>query len=248
MARFDNDGWVINRNDERSASGTSERALFIQRTYIHLAFALLALVGLEYVMLRVIDPEPIVRMLFGRGSMGLLVVVLAFMGVSYLAQTWARSNTSRAVQYMGLGLYVVAQAIILLPILFVADRYFPAKEGQISIIWQAAIMTLCVFAGLTIAAFTTKKDFSFLGPIISIGSMLALGLIIASLLAGFSLGLFFSFAMVALLAACILWETSQLMYHYNTEQYVAAALGLFASVATLFFYILRILMAFSGRE
>ena len=207
--KADNDGWLINRAEERS-SASSERAVFIQRTYLHLAFAILALVGLEYVLLRMIDPEPILRVLFGRGSMGIFVVLLAFMGVSYLAQSWARSDTSRAVQYMGLGLYVVAEAVILLPILFVADRFYP------NVIWQAAIMTLAVFAGLSLAALTTRKDFSFLGPIISIGSMLALGVIIASLIFGFSLGLFFSFAMVALLAACILWETSQLMYHYNT--------------------------------
>jgi FtsH-binding integral membrane protein len=65
---------------------------------------------------------------------------------------------------------------------------------------------------------------------------------------GFSLGLIFSFAMVGFMSAYILYETSQVMLNFPTNKHVAAALMLFSSVATLFFYILRILMAFSSRD
>jgi len=40
-----------------------------------------------------------------------IFVLLAFWGASWLAQTWAHSQTSRAMQYMGLGLYVVAELL-----------------------------------------------------------------------------------------------------------------------------------------
>ncbi len=237
----DNDGWLMRREAEAPAYG-SDRALFIQRTYLHLAGAILAFIALTYVLLNVMDPQPILRLLFSGGQMGWLVVLLAFMGVSYVAQSWARSNTSRTMQYMGLGLFVVAEAIIFLPLLYIAQHFYPGA------IQQAAILTLAVFGGLTVTAFVSKKDFSFLAPILSIGFLLALGVIVAGILFGFTLGLFFCFAMVALVAGSILYETSNLRLYYNPDQYVAAALGLFASVALLFWYILQIVMSMQNRN
>jgi FtsH-binding integral membrane protein len=131
----------------------------------------------------------------------------------------------------------VAEAIIMLPLLWIAAHF-----SDKTLIPTAGILTLAVFGGLTLAAFTSRKDFSILGPILSVGFMIALGVIIAGLIFGFTLGLFFSFAMVALLSGCILFQTSQIMYHFPTDKYVAAALMLFSSIATLFWYILRILM------
>ena len=71
--------------------------------------------------------------------------MLAFMGASWLAQTWAQSDSSPGMQYMGLGLYVVAEAIIFLPLLIVAERFMPQA------IPTAGILTLAVFGGLTLA-------------------------------------------------------------------------------------------------
>jgi FtsH-binding integral membrane protein len=180
-----------------------------------------------------------------------LVILGAFMVTSWIAQSWARSETSIGLQYAGLGLYVVIEALIILPLLvlvyYYANRTGDPLEGQ-RMIGSAGILTLAVFGGLTATAFTTGKDFSFLGPIVWIGSMIALGVIVAGFLFGFSIGLFFSVAMVALLSASILYETSQVMYHYRTDQHVAAALVLFASVATMFFWILRILLEMNRRN
>ena len=80
------------------------------------------------------------------------------------------------------------------------------------------------------------------------GFLVALGIIMLSIFMGFSLGLFFSGAMVLLASASILWSTSNIIPHYGTEQYVAASLGLFASVALLFWYVLRILMILKGND
>ncbi len=54
--------------------------------------------------------------------------------------------------------------------------------------------------------------------------------------------------MVIFASAYILYYTSNILQVYRTDQYVAAALALFASVALLFWYILRIFMAFSNRN
>jgi FtsH-binding integral membrane protein len=108
---------------------------------------------------------------------------------------------------------------------------------------MAGIMTLAVFGGLTLAVFLTGKDYSFLRPVITIGSFIALGVIIAGVLFGFHLGLFFCFAMVALASVAIIYQTSNVMHHFSTTQHVAAALALFAAVALLFWYILQIAMS-----
>jgi FtsH-binding integral membrane protein len=222
----------------------SDRATFIRRTYAHLAGAILAFMGVEVLLFQVLGEsgQQKVLDLMSYGRFVWLFVMLAFMGASWIAQTWARSESSSAMQYMGLGLYVVAEAVIFLPLLIIAEHYMPKA------IPTAAILTLAVFGGLTLSVFVTKKDYSSLRPILCVGSLIALGVIVAGIFLGFNLGVFFSFAMVALMSGYILYYTSQVMLHYRTDQHVAAALALFAAVATLFWYILRIVMASSSRD
>ena len=81
-------------------------------------------------------------------------------------------------QYAGLVLYVVAEAIIFLPLLYMA-AYFSSPN----VIPTAGIVTALLFGGDHIA-FTTRRDFSFLGSILSLGGFVALGVIIASMLFG----------------------------------------------------------------
>ena len=97
-----------------------------------------------------------------------------------------------------------------------------------------------MFSGLTVIAFTTKKDFTFLGGILKIGGLIALGLILCNVLFGFTLGLVFSVMMVSFASAAILYDTSKIIHHYSSDQFVAASLELFASVALLFWYLLMI--------
>jgi FtsH-binding integral membrane protein len=217
----------------------SARVTFIQRTYGHLAGAILGFIALETMLLKGLPEgmdQTIIRAMF---TGGWLIILLAFLAGGWIARVWAHSSRSPALQYLGLGLYVVLQAFVFLPLLFMAVHY--TKDPNV--IPTAGIMTLGIFGGLTVAVFVTGRDFSFLGPILSIGIFLALGVAVAGLLFGFNLGLFYSFAVVALASGYILYDTSNVLYHYRTDQHVGAALELFASVALLFFYILRILMA-----
>jgi FtsH-binding integral membrane protein len=228
-----------------------ERAMFIRRTYAHLAGAILAFAALEALLLQVVTPEQVFGFL-GKNPMSWLLVLGAFMVGGWVAQWWAQSETSRALQYAGLGLYVVLEALIFLPLLSIAWYYFDYPRVQAGLLPQviptAGILTLAVTGGLTLAVFVTRKDFSFLQPILFVGSLIALGVIVAGLLLGFSLGVFFAFAMVALMSGYILFYTSNVLHHYRTDQHVAAALALFAAIATLFWWILRIVMAFSSRD
>lgn len=215
-----------------------DRATFIRQTYMHLAIAVLGFILVEMILFQTGLAEGIAVLLFG-GRWNFLIALGIFMFISHKADDWARNSDSQQMQYIALALYTIGEAIIFVPLLFIAAN----MVGGTEIISQAATMTLFLFLGLTIVVFTTRKDFSFLRNILTVGFSLALGAIVLAIIFGFQLGIFFSFIMVALAAGSILYQTSNLMYHYNTQQYVAAALGLFASLMLLFWYILRIFMS-----
>ena len=100
-----------------------------------------------------------------------------------------------------------------------------------------------MFAGLTATVFITKKDFSFMAGALNIAMFGAMGIIVASLLFGFTLGTLFSGVMILVASGYVLYYTSNVLHHYRPTQYVAASLALFAAIALLFWYVLRILMA-----
>lgn len=218
------------------------RTTFIRRTYGHLALAIGLFVAIQFTIFSLVPPEALAN-LIGRAvsGWGWLVVLGAFMVVSFVANRWAQSATSLGTQYAGLILYVVAESVIFVPLLFVASRF----PGAVS---TAAMMTGIVFGGLTAMVFLTKADFSWLGRYLMLAGFAMLGLVVCSLIFGFSLGMLFAAAGVAFAAGYILYDTSNVLHHYRTTQYVAAALALFSSVAILFWYVLRIVMAMSDRD
>ncbi|MGJ8723482.1 MAG: Bax inhibitor-1/YccA family protein [Roseibacillus sp.] len=221
-----------------SAASVDQRAEFIRKTYYHVAGATAALALLLAVYMQIPAMVNLAQMM---GANWLIVLGL-FMFVSWISEKWAHSATSLSKQYLGLGLFVFAYSILFLPMILVAATVYPG------VITKAAVATGALTFGISLVAFTTKKDFSFLGGIIKIGGFIALGLIVMQFLpipglAGFDLGLWFSIGMVVLASASILYNTSNMIHHYRTDQYVAASLGLFASVALLFWYLLRIFMS-----
>lgn len=221
-------------------AAVSERMDFIRRTYGHLAGAVVAFCGFEAVLLSLPFGQ---RLALWMLSGSWLFVLLAFMGVSWLANRWAQSSTSQGLQYLGLGVYTLAEAVIFAPLLLIARAY-----GGEGVIPAAALTTGLVFGGLTVFVFVTKADFSFLAPVLTIAGLAALGVIVLSMIMGFSLGLLFTGAMVAFACGWILHDTSNVLHRYRTDQHVAASLALFASVALLFWYILQLFLRLSDRR
>jgi hypothetical protein len=228
-----------------AAQSVDVRAEFIRKTYMHLAGAIAVFAVLEWVFFQI----PIMLKLAASmtGGYNWLIVMGAFIGVSMLANKWAVSNTSRPKQYLGLGIYIIAMAIMTLPLLLLAELMGSAVTGT-NIIFNAAIITAAMVAGITFIAFTTRKDFSFLGGFVKMGLFIAFGAIILSILFGFTLGIVFFAVMIIIASASILYETSNIIHHYNTNQYVAASLGLFASVILLFWYVLQMLLSLANSD
>jgi hypothetical protein len=213
-----------------------ERAEFIKKTYLHLSGAVVATVALTALLVNLFGAS-LTETMVG-SSFSWLFVLGAFMLVTTVAERWSRRATSPAMQYAGLGLYVVAESVIFTPLLTIAAVYAPGSVGT------AGIITLAIFGGLTGTVLFTKQDFSFLGRFLTLAGFAAFGLIVASLLFGFSLGgTLFSGAMILLMSGYILYNTSNVLHRYPVGSHVAASLALYASVATLFWYVLRFVMS-----
>lgn len=214
----------------------SDRLAFIRRTYGLLAVAILAFVGLEAALVPTIGMD-VLKMLFSVKFGWLAVIGLCMLG-SWVANSMAHSETSTSTQFAGLGLMVLIEAAIFLPLLALAEYKFPGEQ----IALKAGGMTLLVFGGLTASVFISGKDFSFMGSALTILGFAAMGLILFSIIFGMSLGIWFAFAMVGLASGYILYDTSNILHHYRTDQHVGAALALFSSVMLLFWYIIQIFM------
>jgi hypothetical protein len=220
------------------------RRTFIQKTYTHLAAAIYAFVALEWLLFS-LGADQWMMSALGNSPLSWLVVLGAFVVVSWIADSWARSDTSPAMQYAGLFLYVLAEAVIFVPLIALSLDAAVTIDGvgQVGVLPAAAATTLLVFGGLTAITFLTKQDFSYLRGILGIAMFAALALIVVSMLIGLNLGIWFAWAMVVAACGYILYFTSNVLHHYRTDQHVAAALALFASVALLFWYVIQLFWA-----
>lgn len=244
MTRYDSEqrampetaGWGVSVAE----ASVETRASFIRKTYVHLVGAVLAFVGLEAVLYAVVPlaTKQAVMSALGQTPYMWLLVLGGFIAVSYVADRFARSSSAVPLQYSGLALYVVAEAVLFLPIIWIAALYSP--PGTIG---SAALVTAIIFTGLTAFVFVTRADFSWMGGILYILGFAALGLIVAGIIFGFDMGLWLTVPMIAFAGAYILYDTSNMIHHYQPGQHVAASLALFASVALMFWWVLRLIMS-----
>ncbi|MEM9694600.1 MAG: Bax inhibitor-1 family protein [Myxococcota bacterium] len=182
----------------------TSRERFIVKTYNHLFGAILLFTAIEIGLFMSGAADAIARVV----AQNWFIALGAFMLAGWVGRSVAASAQSLAKQYVALVTYVVVNAIIFVPMLWVADRFAPGA------IQSAAWITLLGFAALTGIAFWTRKDFSFLGGLLRWGGIMAIVAIIGAMIFGFHLGTWFSVAMVGLAGAAILYDTSNILRHY----------------------------------
>jgi hypothetical protein len=239
-----------------ATQGVSDRVNFLRKTYSILSVALIAFAGLTA---GIITYAPATSLRFSawafRGNLNWLLVLVMFMLVGYVAQKLAMSQTSRGLQYVGLGVGVIAQSVLLQPLIWVlmvkfgshgiahGGNFTADMTGQAAtLLGEAVVITLAIFIGLTLTVFVTKKDFTFMRGALMMGSFALIGIILASMLFGFQLGVVFLGFGILLMGGYILYQTSLVMSAFPPTAYVAAALMLFSTIATLFWYVLQFLM------
>ena len=212
------------------------RGDFVVRVYQHLMAAIIVFAGIEAIFLNTGVAEAIYDFVSG-GSTWLLVLG-AFMVGQWIVANAAADLLNPQKQYAALFGSAALYALLFAPMLHYVFRA-PGNGG--TTVAAAALITAVAFAGLTVIGFVTRKDLSFLRPMVMYGFVVALVLIVAAILFGFGLGVWFSVAMIALSGVSILYQTQTIIRQYPAQAHVAAALGLFSSVMTMFFYVLRLL-------
>ena len=221
----------------------ADRAAFFRRTYGLVAASFGAFAIALYAFFVSGIAHSFMSAIAGVGSWGMLGVMVLFWIGTTVAQSLAFSRASRLTQYAGLGLYVLLQALIFVPLIYYTAIVTKGNPGEILV--PACLATGALVVALTAVVFMTNLDFSFLKVAIVIGSICALGIVVVSLFAGWSLGAWFSIAMIVLMATVILYQTSEVKNTMETDQHVAAAFVLFSSFVTLLFYVIRL---FAGRR
>jgi FtsH-binding integral membrane protein len=213
------------------------RADFVVRVYQHLLLAVFAFVVIEMMFFQFGVAKATYDFL-AQSSGSWLLILGGFMIVSWLATSAAHDILNPSKQYLGLFGLAAAEALIFAPFLYYVLKI---QSGGTSTVWEAVAITVVGFVGLSAVAYTTRKDLSFLRPMLLWGGVCALVLIVAAVLFGLELGVWFSLAMIALAGASILYQTQTIMRRYPAEAYVGAAVQLFAAVMMLFWYVLRLL-------
>ena len=208
------------------------RLRFLRRVYGHLGGAVAAFVLLELFLFSTGLAYAIADFVFGRSW---LLILGGFVLVSWLSSSVAHRATSPPAQYAAYAALIVAETLLFAPMLVIASLNAPG------VIAQAGMLSIVGFAGLTLVAMTSGRDFSVLGALLKWGGVVAIVAIVAAVLFGFELGTWFSVAMIAYAGGAILYDTSRVLHSYPPDREVAASMQLFASLALLFWYVLRLL-------
>ena len=212
----------------------TDRSRFITRTYTHLLGAMIGFAAIEYGLFQTPFAEQFALFAL-QGSW--LVILGGFILVSWIASHVAHRVESRAAQYLALAGFVTAEAIIFVPMMYMALMFGP------EIIQKAVLVTLGAFVALTAVAMISGRDFSFLRSFLMWGGLVALGVIVMGAVVGFNLGTYFTMGMIGFAGASILYDTSKILRVYPDDRYIAAALELFASIALMLWYVLRLFLS-----
>ena len=216
-----------------SELSVEDRSNFIWKCYAHVVGAILAFAAVSVYLFTSGISAAILEPMVNNWFLVLGAFIIAGMGATHVAHRIESKN----MQYAAFGAFVVLEALIFAPMLYVAYMMEPG------IIDSAAGVTILGSIGLIAVAMVTRKDFSFLrGMLVWVG-VLALVAIAGALIFGFHLGTWFSVAMIGFAGAAVLYDTSNILHHYPQDKYVAASMQLFASIATMFWYILRLFMS-----
>jgi len=222
-----------------------ERLAFLRRVYGWMFAGVLATV----MGIAIAIESGLAMNLLLAGLLPNILLTVAWIGGAYLVQKVRHVETWNVVAFAAYGLLtgIVISNLVLLAMLFATHNGQP--EG--AYIMQAGLMTLLTFGGLSVYAFFTKRDFSFLRGMLVVGTFVLLGaLIIGFFVESSGFHLVVSGFGVLLFAGYTLYDTQKVLRTYPDGEHVAGAMTLFLDFVLLFVYILRfiLLIASGGRE
>ena len=234
MRRFaDSLTWADDRRGFAIDAALDERLGFIRRTYGWLVGELAAVAALTTFIMGN-------ETLRGFGELlmrNIILYIAVWFGASLASRAILARGRSLGFQLAGAGIWVFFLSLLVAP--FVA--YIGEVFGGYGLVWQALVLTGCVFTGLTAYVLFTKKDFSWMRGALWGFSFVLIGLALISFLFGSFIGPWYSIAWVVLLGGWILYDTSQVLHRFPIGQHVAASVNLLVDFVLMFLHILSLL-------
>jgi FtsH-binding integral membrane protein len=205
----------------------SERLGFIRKVYALFFAATLFAIGGAWLGL---NSPPVLQFAFGHPWVMLLLMMGGVLGAQAVRHV-------PGVNLAALFGFTTLTGVMISPLLYVLAQVNPAS------IWQAGLMTVGIFGGLTAYVFVSKKDFSFLRGLMVTGLIVVIlaGLLNILIVGSGALGFAISAATLLLFAGFVLYDTSNIIRHYPTNEYVAGALSLYLDAFNIFLALLSLL-------
>ena len=206
----------------------AEKAVLVRRTY-GLVFLgiLLTMAGAAFAMAQ----ETVLLQSAQHPFIGFLI----FFGVLFAAQRFSRTFPHNIALTL---LATFIAGIWIAPILFVMNRAQPGIVGQ------AAMLTFVTFAGLSLYAVFSRRDFSAWGGFFMVGVIV---LIVTSLLNWYfkneTASLWLAGATVFIFGGLLVFDTWRIVRsnQYGPDDYVPAAVSIYVDLLNIFLAILRLL-------
>jgi modulator of FtsH protease len=131
--------------------------------------------------------------------------------------------------------------VVISPLIWLVNIYNPGS------ILTAGVLTVGIFGGLTLYVFISKRDFSFLRGMVTVGLIVVILAGVLNLFLGSgAFGFAIAAAALLLFSGFVLYDTSNIIRRYPTNEYVQGALALYLDAFNIFLALLRILN--SGRR
>lgn len=220
-------GWGSLQAQSAAQATLAERLAFIRKVYgLFFAATLFAiggvLLGFAYEPLMVFAIEHPFIMLFA--------MLGGVMGATALRH-------KPGVNLVALFGFTTLTGVIISPLLYIISLKNPAS------ILEAGILTVGIFGGLTAYVFISKRDFSFMRGLLVTGLIVVILTGLLNILIIGSSALYFAGAVATLLlfSGFVLYDTSNIIRRYPTNEYVAGALALYLDAFNIFLALLRIL-------
>jgi modulator of FtsH protease len=222
-------GWGGLQAQTAAQASVAERLSFIRKVYA--LFFAATLFGIGGVLLGFAFP-PLMIAAAQHPWIALFIMIGGVMGAQAVRHV-------HGVNLLALFGFTTLTGIIISPVLWIISLDNPAS------IIQAGVLTVGIFGGLTAYVFISKRDFSFLRGMVVTGLIVVIlaGLLNVLIVGSSALGFAVAAATLLLFTGFVLYDTSNIIRHYPTNEYVAGALSLYLDVFNIFLALLRILNA-----
>jgi len=214
----------VSRPVPAAAAPLAERMAFLKKVYGMLSLSVLLAAGTSWLTMRNDAFLLTVQKNY------IIFIILEFAVIIFAM--WARKKETLGI--VALFSFTILTGITTAPVLLI----YSGKT-----VTNAAFLTGIIFAGLSLYTITSKRDFSFLGGMLTTGLII---LIVGGLLNAFvfrsSAGSFlFSAVGVFLFSGFIIYDTFNILKRYPTDEYISATLSLYLDILNLFLLLLHLL-------